>query len=503
MYEICVPDPRQCDFYTQADTLGRTSHTHMQQDRARTGAFVRAIHRVAKGKTVLEIGTGPDALLALEAAKAGAAVVYAVEANPASAAHARATITRAEAAGMVAVGQVVLIEKPSTELTLGDLDGGSRLVGEGGGGSSSGSCANSGGCGGRDGDVGGGGGGGGAVADTQRDSSASAGAEAGSKINLVIHELLGHLARSEGAALFFHDLRARGVLRPAPHCASIPHRAMSMICPGVAPSLEQLAKVPDRYSAVGPSEKYLVVGRAGALPLELLLSEPVPFEDLHFGDPDGIAPSVDSDGTTSHSFTISRAAEFGGIYLWLRFEADDTSGVDNSCAGGADSDNAGGVVDSYVGSNGQSTSWQITFVPLKRPAHVVIGEMVSVTTAVNARGTATSAIAGASSPTAAGRDRGPKLALEYTFGFGACGGRGGNPGGGEDKVTISLAELYPLSGGTWCLECGRVAVSDRERKLKWTTCRLCGGDFHRGCMRGRGVCVGCKDHKGKEDDIAA
>jgi 16S rRNA G966 N2-methylase RsmD len=80
---------------------------------ARHRAYRDAIHEAAPGKIVLDIGTGRDALWAIEAARAGARHVYAVEAHPAFAQAAAATI---EKTGLS--GQVTVLPGLSTEQTL-------------------------------------------------------------------------------------------------------------------------------------------------------------------------------------------------------------------------------------------------------------------------------------------------------------------------------------------------------------------------------------------------
>jgi protein arginine N-methyltransferase 1 len=53
----------------------------MRDDVVRTEAYRRALQNVVRDKTVVDIGTGALALLAIFAAEAGARKVYAIEAN--------------------------------------------------------------------------------------------------------------------------------------------------------------------------------------------------------------------------------------------------------------------------------------------------------------------------------------------------------------------------------------------------------------------------------------
>jgi protein arginine N-methyltransferase 7 len=66
-------------------------HVRMLRDDLRNAAYRAAIERFAPGRSMLDIGTG-SGLLAMMAARAGAAQVYACEANPMLAASARAVI---------------------------------------------------------------------------------------------------------------------------------------------------------------------------------------------------------------------------------------------------------------------------------------------------------------------------------------------------------------------------------------------------------------------------
>jgi hypothetical protein len=93
----------------------------MLHDDARTSAFGLAISRRVRAHAgdcvVLDLGTGPFAVLALFAARAGASKVFAVEANPEAAAKARALIA-SSAASDIPPGTIEVIEGFSTTITL-------------------------------------------------------------------------------------------------------------------------------------------------------------------------------------------------------------------------------------------------------------------------------------------------------------------------------------------------------------------------------------------------
>jgi type II protein arginine methyltransferase len=97
-------------------------HLGMLADEPRNAAFRRAIERHAPGKVVLDIGAG-SGLLAMIAARAGAARVYACEANEALAETAR-EIVAANGLGEV----VTVIARHSSKLAADEIGGGADLI---------------------------------------------------------------------------------------------------------------------------------------------------------------------------------------------------------------------------------------------------------------------------------------------------------------------------------------------------------------------------------------
>lgn len=89
------------------------AHGEMIKDEARMARYTAAVRRYSPGRMVLDIGTGQDALWALEAARAGASHVWAVEVIPRSAELARLAVARAGLADRVTV-----LEGLSTEIDL-------------------------------------------------------------------------------------------------------------------------------------------------------------------------------------------------------------------------------------------------------------------------------------------------------------------------------------------------------------------------------------------------
>ena len=100
-------------------SFGAREYLNMRNDPGRTDVLTEAIRQRLRGHegelVVLDIGTGPEALLALIAARAGAKKVYAVEVAPKVADAARQAV---EAAHDVEDGVIEIFQGFSTELEL-------------------------------------------------------------------------------------------------------------------------------------------------------------------------------------------------------------------------------------------------------------------------------------------------------------------------------------------------------------------------------------------------
>ena len=94
------------------------AYKSMIEDERRTPLFEKAIQKRLAGTTdavVVDLGTGPFAVLALIAARAGARKVYAIEASPQAAKRAREAVSKASD---VKPGTIEVIEGFSTSVTL-------------------------------------------------------------------------------------------------------------------------------------------------------------------------------------------------------------------------------------------------------------------------------------------------------------------------------------------------------------------------------------------------
>lgn len=156
-------------------------YSGMRDDFDRTEAYRRAIVEAAKGKVVVDMGTGALALLAIIAAKAGATHVYAIEVQAAAAESARRAV---EAAGL------------SERITV--LEGFST-----------------------DSDV---------VLPTKAD--------------LMVHELIGEIAGEEGVVAAVVDALRRHMVQPLSPPISIPARTRSLVAPCEYPDAAYCARLP-------------------------------------------------------------------------------------------------------------------------------------------------------------------------------------------------------------------------------------------------------------------
>lgn len=148
------------------------AYAAMRDDERRTPLFVQAItQRLASAPpntlTVVEIGTGPYAVLALAAARAGAKKVYTIEANAEAAKRARKVLKDAK----VPPTQVEVLEGFSTAVQLPE------------------------------------------------------------RVDLLVAEIIGSVASEEGAYATIRDAQARFLLRPSDPTSYIPYSCQTLAAP--------------------------------------------------------------------------------------------------------------------------------------------------------------------------------------------------------------------------------------------------------------------------------
>lgn len=303
------------DRYEHNELYTLTNHIAMVEDSPRVKAFARALRRDADGRRVLDVGTGPFCLLSRIALCAGAFRVDCVEQNEWAVRHA-IDVFFDEAdnleckemlqanASMIRHGVRLSVRahRPQTGRARMSVEMGraQRL---------------------------------------QLFHAFSSKAPLVGKYDLVVHEILGHIASAEGVVGAILDLRRRSLL--AQDCKFIPSEAMTMFMPTEQIELSCLERIlhmhsNDCASGIRCCTKY----HALRFPLSASLAAPALFEFLDFGG------DLQSRQRRSTEFRTLRDAIFDGFHFYM-------------------------VVD-FAGEHTintmlQSTSWRTTYVKVLDP----------------------------------------------------------------------------------------------------------------------------------------
>lgn len=233
----------------------------MVEDAARTEAYARALQEVVNdGDVVVDIGTGPFALLAGQAAQAGAGQVFAIEVDPGVAVLAREFLSASLHAWSSNI-EVKQGESSSVVLPV--------------------------------------------------------------KADLVVHELIGLIAGCEGAASILRDAFARHA-RPDAAAGrwTVPARARSWLVPVEIPTEEQLIEAgsSDAYRTdVFPQGK-LVVGIDNFPFASCALAPPQCFEELDFASLPSDPTALTGDHTRQLTFVCDRPGVFAGFAVFITGE---------------------------------------------------------------------------------------------------------------------------------------------------------------------------------------
>ncbi len=212
------------------------SYKSMIDDKARTPAFKKAIterlsESAPQSQVVMDLGTGPYAVLALQAAKAGAKKVYAIEAIPQAASLARLAVAKAVRKGDVPEGVIEVIEGLSTNVTLPE------------------------------------------------------------KVDLVVAEIIGSIASEEGLHATLRDVHARHVKNPSSPSSFIPTKVQTFASP--ASYTLHYALGPPEYDWSKLQEPVRFNCRDAAVQLlsDPQLAEDISFSSLDFPPPGPYRPT--------------------------------------------------------------------------------------------------------------------------------------------------------------------------------------------------------------------
>jgi len=309
--------------FAQNENYTTAHHTAMATDDVRVSAFRMAIQRAAKGKRVLDVGSGPFLLLSRLAVHAGAAFVASVE-DSATSVQMAVDLCQLEhqqqcsGSGADCVSTELLdalklldglsvrlpihvwqLHRPTHRQPVLDLHGcpcplatlvttSTPLSEEGD-----------------------------RAAELQIFHGLSSEVTLPRTLDLIVHEVIGHVMSAEGAVLAIHELKLR-----YPRCKVIPRSAGTFISPTAKfePSLvERLlfyAETGDR--SVRPRAIYRIRG----FPASSLLAPAQPFEWFDF---EGDLPLVQHRTCT---FRTTRSGMFDGVHLHVKVQVDDATDID-------------------------------------------------------------------------------------------------------------------------------------------------------------------------------
>jgi hypothetical protein len=246
------------DRYEHNTLYTLANHVAMVRDRPRVKAFAHALRQDADGRRVLDVGSGPFCLLSRMALRAGARSVDCVEQNEWAVEHAIDVFLdeadNMECKDMMHANASMIQRGVRLSVrTHRPREGKARLSVEMG-----------------------------HDQKLQLFQGFSSKAPLAGKYDLVVHEILGHIASAEGAVGAIQDLRRRSLLTP--DCKFIPSTAMTMFMPTEQIEFSCLERILQMHSSGYESDircrtKY----HALRFPARAALAEPALFEYLDFG----------------------------------------------------------------------------------------------------------------------------------------------------------------------------------------------------------------------------
>jgi len=276
------------DRYEQNDLYSLANHVYMVQDLVRVGAYRTALEQMAKGLRVLDVGAGPFCLLSRQALLAGAASVDCVEQNEKAVTHAIELfldeVDDRESEEMCLIGASLTSHAslrvhahrfqpgmPSLSLTCKLRDSYQRSL--------------------------------------QLFQGFSSEVPLPGGYDLVVHEILGHIASSEGAVDVLMNLRQRGLL--SHNCIVVPRKAVTFFTPTEQVDLSCLERILHLQSSGGRTIRSFVKYNVKRFPKNLLLAAPACFEYLDF------AGSLSARQHYVREFYTNRSAIFDGLHFHM------------------------------------------------------------------------------------------------------------------------------------------------------------------------------------------
>eukprot|EP00928_Gymnodinium_smaydae_P010321 TRINITY_DN13882_c0_g1_i3.p1 TRINITY_DN13882_c0_g1~~TRINITY_DN13882_c0_g1_i3.p1 ORF type:complete len:555 (+),score=141.25 TRINITY_DN13882_c0_g1_i3:687-2351(+) len=266
------------------ETAFAFDHGALVGDESRVRPYANALRRDAPGRSVLDIGTGPFCLLARLCLQAGAASAEAFEANPKS-----VDLAVARFRGEMEVPSWMALDGVSEVSDRGDSSTGEprlRVQLAGANGASAREFR---------------------VFQGMSDDTAL---QVSGGYTLLVHEILGDFAGTEGAAAVIADIHRRGLL--AKDCVCIPRRSSTLLAPTSKLELEGTEALVHRMRHGGSLEvKTRTVYSARFFGRKELLAEPQPLEELDFQ----AGPELEQRRLLE--FRTSRDGLFDGVHMHL------------------------------------------------------------------------------------------------------------------------------------------------------------------------------------------
>jgi len=138
---------------------------------------------------------------------------------------------------------------------------------------------------------------------------------------LIVHEILGDMAGTEGAAAVIADVRERGLV--AQDCVFVPRVASTMIAPTSPLSMSTLERLLHRWGHGGEAEvRPLERCSARRFPSSAIIADPQPMEIVDFqGGPELVQERVLEFRTRADGY-------FDGVHLHLLVDLDDDARID-------------------------------------------------------------------------------------------------------------------------------------------------------------------------------
>eukprot|EP00931_Biecheleriopsis_adriatica_P107493 TRINITY_DN81837_c0_g1_i1.p1 TRINITY_DN81837_c0_g1~~TRINITY_DN81837_c0_g1_i1.p1 ORF type:complete len:452 (+),score=45.76 TRINITY_DN81837_c0_g1_i1:184-1356(+) len=290
----------QCTYFRRMDRWGKDQHEQneaytlrnhiaMATDQARVDAFRAALHGSSYGRHVLDVGCGPFCLLSRLALLAGASTVDCVEENRRAVQHA-IDLIKDEADGQMNIN----LSRIGASFMGYELSGRERTDSEWKGTPS------------LDLDV--------QVIRNgihrklQLFQGFSSDAPLPGGYNLVVHEILGHVASSEGVVNAIRDLHDRCLLTQ--DCEFIPRRAATLFVPTMQIQLSCVERILClQATSQGYGLQSLVKYHADRFPEHAFLAKPAFFEDLDF------SRTLQMKQHEIVEFVTDRSGVFDGVHL--------------------------------------------------------------------------------------------------------------------------------------------------------------------------------------------